>query len=423
MDYRELLNRYKKGLVNEEEKQLVEQEIEKYEALEEYISEIFDEEFKDITKLSSVEKHDEETTKLKKSVNDRLRKVVFTSVLIVVVLYIGIFYVLSGIVDLVYYDPTAVTQSEEQEYKSPDFYYDMQAYVSLNVPGYSSNSLTLQEPKGFGKYEVSYSLQNLFTKNHQRYFVNLSKGKLTYAIDGIFSVENRLGIWEGFEKVMYDFPEDANEDATTLRDKDVQRKNEETIRYLNELNPLSYISMSIVFSEDLNMEEFYHMSRECPSLDFKWVGIRTVDSGNQWNETQPMHLIGFNPNFNDEPSSNRRPDPEKYPIFYLLDFREDSILSKKDYPEAISEAYGIHFRSRLDYLRNREEFVEIFDYNYFKIDFYEDALAYIDEHGVKTYGVLVFGTAEEFLENIDNIPYNSLHINEVLPTKPNIYYN
>ena len=40
----------------------------------------------------------------------------------------------------------------------------MQAYVSLNVPGYSSNSLTLQEPKGFGKYEVSYSLQNLLLK-------------------------------------------------------------------------------------------------------------------------------------------------------------------------------------------------------------------------------------------------------------------
>ncbi len=147
-----------------------------------------------------------------------------------------------------------------------------------------------------------------------------------------------------------------------------------------------------------------------------------MDSGNQWSETQLMHLIGFNPNFNDELSSNRRPDPEKYPIFYLLDFREDSVLSEKDYPKAISEAYGIHFRSRLDYLRNREEFVDIFDYNYFKTDFYEDALAYIDEHGVKTYGVLVFGTAEEFLENIDDIPYDTLRINEVLPIKPNIYY-
>ena len=146
-----------------------------------------------------------------------------------------------------------------------------------------------------------------------------------------------------------------------------------------------------------------------------------MDSGNQWNETQPMHLIGFNLNFNDEPSLIDVLTL-KSTLFLSLDFRR-ILYCQKDYPEAISEAYGIHFRSRLDYLRNREEFVEIFDYNYFKIDFYEDALAYIDEHGVKTYGVLVFGTAEEFLENIDNIPYNSLHINEVLPTKPNIYYN
>lgn len=59
------------------------------------------------------------------------------------------------------------------------------------------------------------------------------------------------------------------------------------------------------------------MSNEHPSLDFKWVGIRTVEPGTEWSDTQPMHLIGFNPNFNDEPSSNRRPDPEKYPLFIL----------------------------------------------------------------------------------------------------------
>lgn len=423
MNYRELLNRYKKGLVNEEEKELVQREIEKYEALEEYIAETFDEKFEDATKISIDEKHDEETTKLKKSVNNRLRKVVFTSVLTVVVLYISIFYGISRIIDQLYYDPTAVTQSEEQEHQSSDFYYDMQAYISLNMPGYSIDSFTFQDSKGFGNYEVSYPLRNLFTENNQRHFVNLSRGKLTYAMDGIFSRENRFGLWDGFEKIQHDVTENSSENGATLRGRDLQRKNEETIRYLNELNPLSYISMSIVFSKDLNMEEFYHMSREHPSLDFKWVGIRTVDSGNQWSENQPMHLIGFNPNFNDEPSSSRRPDPEKYPLFYLLDFRADSGLSKKDYPKAISEAYGIHFKSRLEYLKNREEFVEIFDYNNLKTDFYEEALAYIDEHGVKTYGVLVFGTAEEFLGNINKIPYDTLHINEVLPTKPNIYYN
>jgi hypothetical protein len=424
MNYRELLNRYKQGIANEEEKKIVEQEIEKYEALEDYLSETLDQEFTDITRISSAEMDGEETIQLKKSVNNKLRKVVFTSVLAVVVLYISVFYGISGIIDRVYYDPTAVSQSKEQAYQWSDFYYDMRAYISLNMPGYSIYSLTFQAPKGFGNYEVSYSLRDLFTNDDQRHFVNLSRGKLTYAMDGIFSTKNRFWIWEGFEKIQYHSTEDAAKGATEASDKEVQRKNEETLRHLNELNPLSYISMSIVFDRDLTMEEFYHMSKKYPSLDFKWIGIRTVEAGTQWSETQPMHLIGFNPNYNDEPSSNLRPDPQKYPFFdlNLAEFTGNSVLTKKEFPEALPEAYGIHFRSRLEYLRNREEFVDIFDYNHYKTDFYDDALVYIDEHGVETYGVLVFGTAEEFLESISEIPYDSLYINKVLPTKPNIYY-
>ncbi|WP_026477506.1 anti sigma factor C-terminal domain-containing protein [Alkaliphilus transvaalensis] len=423
MDYKDLFNRYKKGLVNDEERDLIEQEIERHEVLEEYLSDVMDEEIYGGWNTSSFEYQEEETSKLKKSVNKRLRKVVLTSVMVVVALYIGIFYVVSGIIDWVYYDPTATTQSEDQEYQSPDFYYDMQAYVSLNIPGYSSNLVTFQEPKGFGKYEVSYSLRDLFTKKEQRHFVNLSRGKLTYAIDGIFSIENRFGIWEGFERIKHDYSEYASEDEATLRNKEIQQKNEKTLRYLNELNPLSYISMSIVFDEDLTMKEFYHMSQEHPSLDFKWVGIRTVKPGVQWSETQQIHLVGFNPNYNDEPSSSTRPDPEKYPLFYLIDFRDYFDLANKDYPEKIYESYGIHFKSRLAYLRNREDYVNMFDYNYYKTDFYAEALKYIAEHGVKTYGVLVFGTAEEFLDSINHIPHESMYINEVLPTKPNIYYD
>lgn len=421
MNYKNLFHRYKEGKVNDEEKLIVEQEIEKYEAVEEFLSESIDEEICDGWNSSSSE-HQEETKKLKKSVSKRLRNVVITSVLIVIALYLGIFQVLSALVDKVYYDPSATTQSEEQEYKSPDFYYDMQAYVSLNMPGYSSDSFTFQQPKGFGKYEVSYSLRDLFSENEQRYFVNISRENLTYAIDGIFSRENRFDIWEGFEKIQYHFPNDTSEDATTARDEDIKQKNETTLQYLNELNPLSYVSMSIVFDEDLTMEEFYNMMQEHPSLDFKWVGVRTVEPGVQWSENQPMHLVGFNPNYNDEPSSNRRPDSEKYPLFYLMDFKDYSGLSNSDYPDKIYESYGIHFKSRLEYLRNREDFVSMFDYNKFKTDFYADAIKYIDEHGVKTYGVMVFGTAQDFLESIDVTSYDSLHINEVLPTKPNIYY-
>lgn len=418
MNYKELLNRYKKGLATEEEKRLIEKELEKYEAFEEYFSESFDEEFDDIVNISSDEIHDEETIKLKKNVNKRLRKVVFSSVLTIIVLYIGIFYVASGIVDRLYYDPTYVTQPLEQEYQFTDFYYDMQAHISLNMPGHALYPITLQESKGFGNYELSYAMKDLFTENVQRYFVDFSRNKITHEVDGIFSGVNRSEIWEGFGRI----ENDTFKGASIYKDENLQKKNEETIYYLSELNPLSYISMSIVFKEDLTMEEFYHMSREYPSIDFKWVGVRATELGSQYRYSERMRLIGFNPNSNDEVSYNWNPDSEEYPIFNLADMRGKLRLSEREYPEAISEAYEIHFRSRLKYLKNQEEFVKYFDFNN-DIDFYEDALAYIDENGIKTYGVLAFGTADEFLENIDKIPYDTIYINRVLPANPNIYHD
>lgn len=424
MNYKELLDRYKKGNVTEEERQLIEQELEKQEALEEYLSDALDEEINHISEISSDEIHDEETSKIKKSVNSKFRKIVLKSVLAIIALYIGVFYIASGVVDLLYYDPSATSQSEEQEYKSPDFYYDMQAYVSLNMPGHSINSFTFQEPKGFGKYEASYSLRDLFTDSDQRHFVDISKDRLTSAMDGIFSRENRFGIWDGFEKIKYVFPDDDDiEKSIEIRDRFISIKNEDTIRYLNELNPLSYISMSIVFDEDLNMKDFYNMNAEYKAIKFKWVGIRTLEPEKTWSENQPMHLIGFNPNQNDEPSSALRPDLETYPFFYLEDMWESPLFIGKNPLEAMPEIYETHFKSRLKYLSNQEKFIGMFDYNFYKTDFYNDALEYVDENGIKTYGVLAFGTADEFLKYIDEVTYDSIYINQVLPTKPNIYLN
>lgn len=433
MNYKELLDGYKKGLLSEKEKHLVEQELEKHEAFDEYISESFDEELDNMRESPSLHIHNEESRKLKKSVNKRLRKVVLTSVLAVIGLYFIVFYLISGIVDGLYYDPTAISQPKEEGYQYEDFKYDIQAYVSLNMPGYSINSFTFHDSKGFGKYEISYPMRNLFTKDEQRYFVDLSRGKLTTAMDGIFSSENRFWLWEGFERIrrdfskderiQQDFSEDYNESEINHWNRNIEDKNKKTIRYLNELNPLSFISMSIVFEEDLSMEDFYLMSKDYPSFDFKWVGIRTVEAGVHWSENQPMHLIGFNPNANDEPISNQGPDFEKYPLFNLSDRRRFSAAEEKIDSKAISERYGTHFKSRLKYLRDRETFVEVFDYNYLKTEFYDNALKYIDENGVKTYGVLVYGTAAEFLESIDKIPYDSIYINQVLPAKANIYNN
>lgn len=434
MNFKELLQRYREGTATKEEELQVKKELEKYESIEEYFSEDLSDRFlqeelpnkdesKDDRKDENVPK--EKDLNIQKLVNRRLRKVILTSVVIVVLLYVSVFYGVSAIVNEMYYDPTAVTEAEESDHPRTDYHFDMTAYVSLNMPGHVISSFTPVLPEGFGNYELYYPLRNLFSRQSQNHTINVSRGDLTYAEGGIFKWENRADLWAGFELIQYpdryEFEESEDvsaEEAQDYREQETERKNNITLDYLEELNPLSYLSMHVVFEEDLSMMEFYKLSREHSSLDFKWVGIRTAPQGTRWSENQPMHLIGFNPNTSDEPSGNSRPDPEEYPLFNLNDHWDEPIRSEEDY----AKNYETHFHSRLSYLSQREEFVEIFDFNSYKVEFYEEALNYIEQEGIHTYGVVVYGTVEDYSEAINDLPYESLYIDDVLPTNPNIYY-
>ena len=92
MNFKELLDRYKNGTATEEEIKLVKREIEKYEAIEEYLAEKMD---LDFISLKEDEKLKEETIGIKKSVNRRLRRVVIASVSIVLAIILGIFFIIS----------------------------------------------------------------------------------------------------------------------------------------------------------------------------------------------------------------------------------------------------------------------------------------------------------------------------------------
>ena len=148
MKFKELLDKYKNHTATEEEKELIERELEKYEAIEEYLSKNFGMDF-----MESFEEESKvhEISMIKKSVNKRLRKVVLASVSIVLLIFISIFYVVSPIMDGMYYNPTAHTISEYRD----DFHFDLTAFTELNLPGYVVSTV-LSENKGFGKYNIYY---------------------------------------------------------------------------------------------------------------------------------------------------------------------------------------------------------------------------------------------------------------------------
>ncbi|MCC5895199.1 MAG: anti sigma factor C-terminal domain-containing protein [Alkalibacterium sp.] len=418
MNFKDLLKRYEEGTATEEEIIIVQNELEKYESLETYFAEQLSDDFigRDGSEGDSFN-HSNETKDIQKVVNLRLAKVVATSVLMVIILYVSIFYGVSALVDQRYYDPTQISEYEDQEHPIPDFHFNMQAHISLNMPGYVMNGYTNQEPQGFGEYDLSYSLRNVYANNEQVHLLNLVRGSFTYGIDGIYGTDSRFNIFNGFEKIQNHSTEDLSEGGLEIREEMARQQTDITLDYLNGLNPLSYISMSIVFNEDLTMEELNNLSRENEELDFKWAGIRTTEPGTNWREDHYMHLIGFNPDYNDEPGGNMRPDPEKYPLFNLNEYFELTPSSVDVFPEA----YETHFKSRLAYLRDQEEFVELVEASPSKVDFYNTALEYVEEKGVKTYGVRVYGTAEMFIESIENIPYDTIYINDVSSAKPSIY--
>ena len=144
MKFEELMERYKKGVATDEEKQLVEQELEKHEAIQEYLADI------DLnlgTIWNDNEQYKNESTKIIKSVNSKLWRVVFTSIGIMIALIIGIFFIISPLIDSLYYNPLKVTVGDVEN----DIYFDMQAITELNYPGYTLSNLIHVDRLGFGK--------------------------------------------------------------------------------------------------------------------------------------------------------------------------------------------------------------------------------------------------------------------------------
>ena len=133
MSFRELIKRYREGTATKEEIRQIKEELEKYEAIEEYLSDSLD---LDFINDSNDEKVTSNTDEIQKSVNKRLRKVVLTSVSIVMAIIIGAFYIISPVVDSLYYDPNEYSISDIRE----DLFYDLYVFTELNLPGYGISS-------------------------------------------------------------------------------------------------------------------------------------------------------------------------------------------------------------------------------------------------------------------------------------------
>lgn len=402
MNFKELLDRYKNGTATEEEIKLVKREIEKYEAIEEYLAEKMD---LDFISLKEDEKLKEETIGIKKSVNRRLRRVVIASVSIVLAIILGIFFIISPIVDSFYYNPTEKLIGGKY---SNDIFYDLTAIIELNYP---SRVLTIHsyiERLGFGSYSVNYKVKDTFTRQEIPISFKLERNHIRYtllddATDASYHYAGFMTVWEPDSFISEEYWEQKRR----------------VMDHLRKLSPASYVSAYITFEEDLTMEELWELKQDYNEDDpiqvnIVWVAVRTSAKG-----VKAEYITGFKTDLNAGVRTNYVPDKEKYPLFQLGDlYHEENnrvIRAKSLFPTA----YETHYKSLLKYLVDREEAVKVLEFEK-KYEYYKAALNYIEENGIKTFGVLVYADAEDLIKFVENNPVKTLVIHKVLASKPYI---
>ena len=144
--YKELFTKYKEGAATVEERQQVEEELERFEALSQYL----EDEFRDTdVEEETGEPVKKEALAVEKLVKKRLREVMLKGALLSLILLGLIFYGLSPLVSTLYYNPMNESLSSVEK----DVSLDLAVLSELTMPEYASSSVYV-EAKGFGSYQM-----------------------------------------------------------------------------------------------------------------------------------------------------------------------------------------------------------------------------------------------------------------------------
>ena len=170
MTYREKLELYSQGKLNEQQKTEIERELEKQEALTDYLfehqappgmDELFDEASPFDAKAESAEstsaaviKDDSEA--VAKQINRSIRKAFIKTgviaVVIALILTLFVVFALPHIVSAFYYDPGKVIGTDENDTKIEQLERDMSVFAELSIPELGPNITVGTDSFGYGNY-------------------------------------------------------------------------------------------------------------------------------------------------------------------------------------------------------------------------------------------------------------------------------
>ncbi len=403
MNFKDLLEKYKNGTANEEERCLVEEEIEKNELINDFLNDQFGE----LAELPSIQGGDlQEVKKIRKAVNRRLWAMVLAVAAILAAGAAFIQYVALPAYDSQFYDPLAAVEGvpdlrvPTEENKN---YYDTfsplrlsaQTFTQLHCPGWLLYDADAEQ-SGLGSYDVHFSSSH--SMDGQRDFnCRITKGEQEQGLDlqWFFKLPVSNAFYDRGPLTTVYIDENGGEHYE-------QQENSRSLyrEGLLELPESAYISAYITFPKDISVEELLALEESWDDCSVSWAAVRT-------DEGRFYEPFGFSMNGGGYVIEPTEEFEEQFPYFCRYSLKNSELDEATTYEE--------HFKSMIRYMTYQDDFLEAFcDVNGFSNeDLYEEALAYVEEKDIAVYGAYVEGDKEAMIALEQSSDCHSFMIDQV----------
>ncbi len=367
MTFREILKLYEDGRLDESQRQTVESEIEKHDAISDYlynhthIPEL--DELGQGTEDAVPDSEIDDARRFTQMVNKSIRRafvkmgivvgsVIFAAVLLVI-------FVLPGLVSQFYYNPNQVVATSSNDIDTTRMSLDLAVFTELFVPG-THRDRVIAEAEGYGRYQISIPQTLSITGNFTTVTGKLERNDLTlYNPDLLTFPTGNAFIGPG-----------------TRHDQGPQGSAEEAFARLQTLDEKQMYTA--YFSLDQLMD-YETLCNDLGAASDLWYAVYTEFAANS--------AIGFYPGMG---SNILTWDEERYPLLRTTGNADTLDLLMQD-PDAMKA----HFLSMLRYMQDYPQLGQMFDWGPTNWD---AAIQYIEENGLQIYGFCATADKETLLK-------------------------
>lgn len=400
MTYRQILDKYKKNALPEEKQKEVAADIEKYEAISDYLYE--ESEIPDINEAfsepnentcgcngsgcdpgpagsitDSAQRAEDFTAVVNRSIRKAFLKLGITVFAAAALLILFVQFILPGIVDNFYYDPTEIVSQPTDSFIENRMSRDIGTYTELVMPETHRTDVTA-ESLGYGKYNISIHQNLSYTDFFSTATGDVTRGKLRLFNEDI--LRKPTGNAFGWSQIYVDFKngEYQTKSLTELyRITDERTKNdveEGEIMHGAAGSPEQSLETIKGLRDDMPYYAYVTFER---MLDFSQVE-KIIDPADKddFMITEPWLAVDTYPRSN-------APDGSSYGYITTLP-KIGFIVQDQDNVSENEELQQKHFTDMLDYMAEQTDFLKMFDED---PQTFADASQLIKKNGLHIYGM------------------------------------